>query len=173
MAYQNKLIKYLNNEINLSIWEVPLEKQFKSMRINCYKKCNGILILIDLADESSILNLKDWILEAQQYSKGISKIFIIGINEEESIINKKNFVGFVEEHNCLAFQIQNYDIKSIKKIFSNIFAVLVKNITIFSIEENYFERTQTYFTNQNRLTSKSEFEVCKKKNSICKFLFCC
>jgi len=57
-----KIYKVMDKKVKLQIWDTAGQESFKSITRAYYKGSIGALLIFDLSEESSFLNLKQWLI---------------------------------------------------------------------------------------------------------------
>ncbi|MBY9006173.1 MAG: GTP-binding protein [Candidatus Lokiarchaeota archaeon] len=87
-------IKFINNDIELFIWDIGAQKYFKRFRETYYQGAQAVFIVFDLTNKESYENVQEWFNEINEFVKteGLS-IIIVGnksdLKEERQIEYKK------------------------------------------------------------------------------------
>lgn len=65
--FGNKTLRYKNNEIyNLQIWDVAGQERFKFLRTSYYAGAFGVILVYDVTNKLTFLNLANWTVEFQE-----------------------------------------------------------------------------------------------------------
>jgi len=106
LDFRTKTININNKIIRLEIWDAAGQERFRALTKLYYRNCQGVLLVFDITDEKSFINIKNWINEFDKYCDipNVSKI-LIG-NKCDLISDKK--VSYEEiDKICLKYNL-NY-----------------------------------------------------------------
>jgi Ras-related protein Rab-1A len=132
LDFRTKKININNKIIRLEIWDAAGQERFRALTKLYYRNCCGVLLVFDITDEKSFINVKNWINEFNKHCENpnVSKI-LIG-NKCDLISEKK--VSYEEiDKLCLIYNL-NYIETSAKE---NINVELSFNQLGKEIEKNY------------------------------------
>ena len=137
--------------VKVKFWDTSGQESFQSITSAFYKQVDGIVILFDITNNDSFLNVDHWIQRVSDNAKEGVLFYIVGNKsdcEEERKISKKDIENLVNKHKCKYFEIS---------------AKMNKNISlmILSMIKDYKE-----YTLKKKL--KQKISLCKKfRKSIC------
>ena len=109
MDKEARLIKIKDEIIRLVLWDTAGQERFRSIPIKYYQNADGVLILFDLNNKNSFINVNNW---AEDYKKNTNKnktnIFLIGnkldltreVTKEEAIQKAKELGASYYEVSC-------------------------------------------------------------------------
>ncbi|MHA1612468.1 MAG: Rab family GTPase [Promethearchaeota archaeon] len=72
-----KHIKYRENDVSLTLWDFAGEEKFRSLFSGYIAGASGALILCDISNHDSYLELQDWMKLIGETSRKITKMLII------------------------------------------------------------------------------------------------
>jgi small GTP-binding protein len=156
LDFRTKKININNKIIRLEIWDAAGQERFRALTKLYYRNCCGVLLVFDITDEKSFINIKNWINEFNKHCENpnVSKI-LIG-NKCDLISEKK--VSYEEiDKLCLIYNL-NYIETSAKE---NINVELSFNQLGKEIEKNY-KNTTDYKKNKLHYNYYDEFCEGKK-----------
>ena len=109
MDKEARLIKIKDEIIRLVLWDTAGQERFRSIPIKYYQNADGVLILFDLNNKNSFINVNNW---AEDYKKNTNKnktnMFLIGnkldltreVTKEEAIQKAKELGVSYYEVSC-------------------------------------------------------------------------
>ena len=147
--FRIKYFKKDNNEIKVELWDSTGNKKFRDIVASFYKRSDAIILMFDLTDITTILNLKQFIEEIELNAPSHSVKFLIG--------------------NKLDLNLHDYR-KEINKIANGIdydyFEISVKdNINIDAMFENIIDKI--ILSKKNINTIKLKLKNSNKKKCNC------
>jgi GTPase SAR1 family protein len=79
------------------------QERFRSLTASFFRDAVGFLLVFDLTNETSFINVRNWIgeIQANAYSENVNLILVGNKNdlETERIITKARAIEFAEQHN--------------------------------------------------------------------------
>ena len=169
--YKSLIIKN-NNKYKFTIWDTSGQEKFNSIISSYYRDVGVIIIVFDLTNYNSFLNLRNWIETISVYeSNDIVKV-IVGNKcdlEKEKKVNFNEAIDFCKKNNAIYIETSAKENINIDKIFNNVVEIidvkvmnnepLNKNIKVI----NNFDIIDELRNNQNnQMNNKS-----KKKTPSC------
>lgn len=138
MFYENEvstigvefMIKYIDfngEKIKLQIWDTAGQERFKSITSSYYRGSDGVIMIFDISNRQSFINIKKWIHEIDKYTDNNLQKILIGNKFD---LNYKREVSYEESAEFADKLGINYFETSAKDNVNieNIFMYLVKNI---------------------------------------------
>ena len=168
--YKSLIIKN-NNKYKFTIWDTSGQEKFNSIISSYYRDVGVIIIVFDLTNYNSFLNLRNWIETIAVYeSNDIVKV-IVGNKcdlEKERTVNFNEAIDFCKKNNAIYIETSAKENINIDNIFNNVVDIidvkvmnnepLNKNIKVI----NNFDIMNELTNNQNNQMNRS-----KKKNPTC------
>jgi len=75
--FKIKTIELEGKRIKLQIWDTAGQERFRTITTAYYRGAMGILLVYDVTDEQSFLNIRNWIKNIEQHAAdGVDKILI-------------------------------------------------------------------------------------------------
>eukprot|EP01084_Bolivina_argentea_P113781 202718_1 len=75
--FKIKTVEIDGKRVKLQIWDTAGQERFRSVIVEYYKGAMGILLVYDITDEQSFLNIRNWIRKIEQRaSDSVQKILI-------------------------------------------------------------------------------------------------
>merc|ERR1712173_17004 len=90
--YKMKKVKSENgSECKLQIWDTAGQERFRNITNAYYRGANGIILVYDVTDEQSFLNIRYWLNQIEKHSTTHPIIILLG---NKSDLNQKRTVSF-------------------------------------------------------------------------------
>ena len=102
----SKEIEIIDKKVIVQLWDSAGQQQFKAITKNLFTRVQGIIILYDITNKETFLNVSNWIKLIQETNNGI--LYTLAgnkcdlknerkVNEEEAIkFSKENNIDFLE-----------------------------------------------------------------------------
>lgn len=124
VGFDNKSFccSYQNKDIKFQICDIAGKEKFKPSLTTFYKGINGAIILFDVNDIDSFLNLDYWIKEINKYKMDDIPIVLVGnkIDLPSNKITNQIMIEYTENINCkfiLTSIKENNDLDKIFELF--------------------------------------------------------
>jgi small GTP-binding protein len=115
----------LNNgeEIKLIIWDTAGQERFRSIALKSIKTAQGVVIVFDLTQKKSFLNVVNWLKEINEKLNNVC-IVLFGnkcdIDEDKWEVTKDEVMKFVEKNGLTYFETSAKEDINIKEGFKNV-----------------------------------------------------
>jgi small GTP-binding protein len=115
----------LNNgeEIKLIIWDTAGQERFRSIALKSIKTAQGVVIVFDLTQKKSFLNVVNWLKEINEKLNNVC-IVLFGnkcdIDEDKWEVSKDEVMKFVEKNGLTYFETSAKEDINIKEGFKNV-----------------------------------------------------
>ena len=136
-----KTIKINNEEIKVMIFDTAGQERFRSLASNYIKKANGILLVYDISDKNTFLNIENWMTNIKEESSDTIPIILIGNKcdlDEQRKIQKEEGEQFANNNNLKFFETSCKDGDNVE----NCFIELTKQIIERKKEKQFNPNTQ-------------------------------
>ena len=142
----------------LSIWDTAGEEKFRALTKNYYRDAQGILLLYDINDRKTFLDLNKWIIDIYEICKKeeISIILVGNKIDLERNVKKDEIIQFAEKYGFQQFEVSAKNGINIDLIFEKLAEEMVekyennenKNDENEEKEENEEKDEQNNFENE-------------------------
>jgi Ras-related protein Rab-1A len=152
LDFRTKKINIDNKIIRLEIWDAAGQERFKALTKLYYRNCYGVLLVFDITDKNSFINIENWINEFNKHCDipNVSKI-LIG-NKCDLISEKK--VSYEEINKLCLFYNLTYietsakDNTNVELTFNELAKEIIKNYkNIDDYKKNKLEHNSEYNNN--------------------------
>ena len=136
-----KTIKINDEEIKVMIFDTAGQERFRSLASNYIKKANGILLVYDISDKNTFLNIENWMTNIKEESSDTIPIILIGNKcdlDEQRKIQKEEGEQFANNNNLKFFETSCKDGDNVE----NCFIELTKQIIERKKEKQFNPNTQ-------------------------------
>ena len=136
-----KTIKINNEEIKVMIFDTAGQERFRSLASNYIKKASGILLVYDISDKNTFLNIENWMTSIKEESSDTIPIILIGNKcdlDEQRKIQKEEGEQFANNNNLKFFETSCKDGDNVE----NCFIELTKQIIERKKEKQFNPNTQ-------------------------------
>lgn len=104
--FKNKSIKYKDFIVKLQIWDTAGQERFRTLTKSYYKIVNGAVLVFDVTNRNSFINIKYWLDQVIENTDGKLKMILVGNKidietrnvsfEEADNFAKKNEIKYIE-----------------------------------------------------------------------------
>ena len=160
--YMDKMIEYKNFNIKLQIWDTSGEEKYRSITKNFYRNADGLFVVFDLTRKVTYERIKDWINEAEEYNKGIKKIFIGNKLhlENKREVKKDSAENFAKKNNLKYIETSAKDGTNIKESFDEIIELILGGKNEQDIVNEYTQHDSSLSVNTDGDNKNKKKQCC-------------
>ena len=106
----SKDIQHNNENYRVQIWDTAGEELFKSIAVNFYKECHGVVACYDVANRKSFENLEYWLQEVHNNAHQNIPILVLGTKtdlKDKRKVSSKEGVDFSSQHKTLFSEVSS------------------------------------------------------------------
>ena len=95
-------IKLEGKSFKIQLWDTAGQEKYRAMTKNLFLKAQGIIVLFDISNETSFINLKSWMNQIKEECSEDLAIILVGNKsdlEDKRVINKKRAMNFANKEN--------------------------------------------------------------------------
>ena len=160
---KKKFIKFENGDkIKLIIHDTAGQERFKSLSANYIKKTNGILIIYDITNKQSFINVENWIKCAKEEITKEIPIYLVGNKsdlEEERMIKTEDGDNIAIQYGLKFYETSCQNGNNVEKCFTD----LAKDVINFLKKEEVKENKNNNKEQEKNLKLNTKKEEKKKK----------
>ena len=122
LNYRIKTITLDNTPIKMQIWDTSGEEKFKAIAKNFYRGAHGVLLIYDICQKSSFLDVKGWIEQIIENTDNDEIVMILCGNksdmEKERVISKEEGENLAKNYGIPFFECSAKNNINIDEIFN-------------------------------------------------------
>lgn len=126
--FKIQTIQLDNKIIKLQLWDTAGQERFKTITTSYYRGAHGIVIVYDISDKESFLNVRNWIAEVNKYASDNVKLLLVG---NKCDLQKERQVS-IEEGTELANKLNIPFVEASAKDSTNVQQLFIKLTTILT-----------------------------------------
>ena len=89
LNYRIKTLNIDNNPIKMQIWDTSGEEKFKAIARNFYRGAHGVLLVYDICEKNSFLDVRDWIEQIVENTDNDNIVMILCGNKSDKKKERK------------------------------------------------------------------------------------
>ena len=106
----------------LQLWDTAGQDKFRSMTTQYYRNAHGIILVYDVSNEESFLNISHWICQCEKYSSFKQcQFFLVGnkcdCDKDKRVVSKARGLFIAKENNMRFYECSAKEDTNINKIF--------------------------------------------------------
>ena len=122
LNYRIKTLNIDNNPIKMQIWDTSGEEKFKAIAKNFYRGAHGVLLIYDICEKNSFLDVRDWIEQIVENTDNDNMVMILCGNkcdkEKERIITKEEGEDLAKNYGIPFFECSAKNNTNINEMFN-------------------------------------------------------
>ena len=164
LNYSQKIYEKNKKKINLNLWDTAGQEKFRSLGRNFYKDSYIIIIVYDITNRSSFVNVKEiWYPEIKNYGEKFKILSLVGNKidkyEEEEEVTEEEASSFAKEIDAKFFLVSANTGDGINHMFR-------------TLADNFFDKEFMSKVDESR-EYRLDSIVLKKEDLKHKSLTCC
>jgi small GTP-binding protein len=131
--FQIKHIKANNKTIKLQLWDTAGQEKFKAVITSYFRNTHGALVVYDVTNKESFINIKKWIEDINKYCSKDVNIFLIANKidiERWRVITTEEGRALAKKYNILYFECSAKSGQNIENIYNNVATIISKTMVI-------------------------------------------
>ena len=125
--------------IKVQIWDTAGHERFRSITYSYYRGANAIIIVFDLSDKKSFINIIEWLKQIEKHAKENVFKFLVG-NKSDLIDERKvtyeEAKQYADEHDLPYIETSAKEGININELFDTSIKTFLTNTKIFVGEKN-------------------------------------
>ena len=115
--------------IKIQLWDTAGQEKYRAMIKNLYLKSQGIIILFDITNETSFINLKNWMSQIKESCGEDIPILLVGNKidlEDNRVINKERAMEYANNENIEYIEVSSKTGENINKALTSLLQKILK-----------------------------------------------
>lgn len=118
--FKIKTVEIEGKKVKLQIWDTAGQERFRTITTAYYRGAMGILLVYDVTDEQSFLNIRNWIRNIEQHASDSVEKILIGNKcdmTEDKVIDTNRGQELADEYGIKFFETSAKTDTNVKKAF--------------------------------------------------------
>eukprot|EP01083_Nonionella_stella_P161637 529707_1 len=128
--FKIKTVEIEGQRVKLQIWDTAGQERFRTITTAYYRGAMGILLVYDITDEQSFLNIRNWIRNIEQHAANNVQKLLMG-NKcdmfDDRVISKDRGQDLADEYGIKFFETSAKTDTNVKRAFVSITTDIVQN----------------------------------------------
>ena len=115
--------------IKIQLWDTAGQEKYRAMTKNLYLKSQGIIILFDITNETTFINLKNWMSQIKESCGEDIPILLVGNKidlEDNRVINKERAMEYANNENIEYIEVSSKTGENINKALTSLLQKILK-----------------------------------------------
>ena len=115
--------------IKIQLWDTAGQEKYRAMTKNLYLKSQAIIILFDITNETSFINLKNWMSQIKESCGEDIPILLVGNKtdlEDNRVINKERAMEYANNENIEYIEVSSKTGENINKALTSLLQKILK-----------------------------------------------
>ncbi len=115
--------------IKIQLWDTAGQEKYRAMTKNLYLKSQGIIILFDITNETSFINLKNWMSQIKESCGEDIPILLVGNKidlEDNRVINKERAMEYANNENIEYIEVSSKTGENINEALTSLLQKILK-----------------------------------------------
>ncbi|MHC1592139.1 MAG: Rab family GTPase [Candidatus Helarchaeales archaeon] len=170
-----KRVEFNGNSYILQIWDVAGQERFKIFREQYYEGAHGAILVYDITNRLTFLELENWVHEFQQHA-GPKPVIIAGNKRDLAVkgrreVDEEEGRKFARTINAGFFETSAVENFNVSKIFHQLINSFEQNKSTNLIKLRYYDNIESGFSYLGKALLNNEYDkiqeaIIKLKNSI-------
>jgi len=148
-------------KVKLQIWDTAGQERFRTITSTYYRGTHGVIVVYDVTNAESFVNVKRWLHEIDQNCEIVNKVLVGNKNDcqaENKVVEEEDAKRFAQQMNVQLFQTSAKDNINIEDVFNHITKLVLRT-----------KKEQQAKANEAKQTSgiKIDKKMKKKKSGCC------
>ena len=161
LNYSQKIYEKNGKKINLNLWDTAGQEKFRSLGRNFYKDSYIIIIVYDITNKNSFINVKEiWYPEIKNYGEKFKIISLVGNKwdkyEEEEEVTEEEGSSFAKEINANFFLVSAHSGDGIDHMFRTLADNFFDKEFMCKVDETKENRIDSIILKREDLKHKSK-----------------
>jgi len=128
--FRIRMVNVDGDPVKLQIWDTAGQERFRTITSTYYRGANGIIIVYDIANYESFLNVKKWIQEINRYACENVVKFLVGNKcdiECERTVRYDEAKSFADEYGMKLIETSAKNSDNVNNVFNDLTKTLLKD----------------------------------------------
>jgi Ras-related protein Rab-1A len=137
--FKFKTIEHNDKIYKFQIWDTAGQERFRSVTSSYYRGAYSIILVYDITDKDSFLNLSKWIEEVNHHGVPGTEITIVGNKIDCNIyrqVQSEDVVRFAKDNGCKCFETSAKTGFQVETIFKSLLPTLITNDDLKNEQKN-------------------------------------
>ena len=129
LDFKSKMVEYKGKSFELRIYDTAGQERFKAVSRQYYKNAEGIILVFDVSNRSSFLQIETWLADLEQNKKKKAQILLVGnkIDLPNREVDTAEAEEIAEKYGVRYLEVSAKSGEKIDEIFINILDLLIDN----------------------------------------------
>lgn len=129
LDFKSKMLEYRGKTFELRIYDTAGQERFKAVSRQYYKNAEGIILVYDVSDRDTFLQIETWLGDLEQNKKKKAQIILVGnkIDLPNRKVDTSEAKNIADKYGVRYLEVSAKTGHNIDEIFNNILDLLIEN----------------------------------------------
>eukprot|EP00096_Caligus_rogercresseyi_P001100 TRINITY_DN11718_c0_g1_i1.p1 TRINITY_DN11718_c0_g1~~TRINITY_DN11718_c0_g1_i1.p1 ORF type:complete len:203 (+),score=86.67 TRINITY_DN11718_c0_g1_i1:43-609(+) len=111
------------SQLKLQVWDTGGQERYRPVLASCYRNAAGAIIVFDLTNPTSFLNLKQWLEEISEFAEGSLPKILVGNKadlSERRRVSREEAMSFAENTQMTYIETSALESTNVKQAFTSL-----------------------------------------------------
>ena len=148
-------IELKGKKLRIQLWDTAGQEKYRSITSNLFLKVQGFLVVYDITNEKSFINLKDWIKSIKEECGSHIPIIVVGNKNDldnERLISKNEAISYAKSEKLEYIETSSKTGENVKEVI----LLIIQKI----LETSELENDRSFSLDSSHLINKKKHKCC-------------
>ncbi|XP_065663513.1 ras-related protein Rab-35 isoform X2 [Hydra vulgaris] len=127
--FKIRTINIDGEKVKLQIWDTAGQERFRTITSTYYRGTHGVIVVYDVTNAESFVNVKRWLHEIDQNCDVVNKVLVGNKNDclKNKVVDTQDAKTFAAQMGVEVFETSAKDNLNIEQVFSHITAMVLRS----------------------------------------------
>lgn len=156
--FKIRTITVEGEKVKLQIWDTAGQERFRTITSTYYRGTHGVIVVYDVTNAESFVNVKRWLHEIDQNCDVVNKVLVGNKNDcpEKKVVETNDAKRFAQQMDIEMFETSAKDNINIEEVFSHITKLVLRTKKEQQAKANEAKQSQGITLEQKKKKGKNK-----------------